>query len=666
MIPEMYKEAVGMALLHSLWQGAIWSMALLMIRQLFKDAHRRYLGGLIAFGGFFISVAVTTFIIWPTVSLQAADESMDILLLAGSAVPAESILTDFRTLMPWFINFWLVGTSLFVLRMIAGFHYLGRLTALSNTDVPSVWEDKIHRMATDLGITRRIRVLNSAHVDMPMIYGHIRPVLLLPVTLLSGLSATQLEAIFAHELAHIRRHDYLVNIIQRSLEAIFFFNPFVWWISKSINNERERCCDDLAVDFCSDRRLYVEALSSLETYRLAGTGLAMGLGSDKSDLLHRIRRLLEPDYRQGGNYKLVVMAIIFTVGLIGFNFISVKPGDDQAQAQKVTAGILSQSVSRSILSDTTKPASKINRVKVPAQTTMPNVVAVNSLDTLDLDIDLSGFAEIDFDPIMTASMDAMANMDITLSGVAEINIEKAFEVIEDLDMNVLTGSVQVALDTNILRRDTTWTRLNDRQREELRRAREEIRRAQLELREVSREQMMEMREQLLEQREQMREEWERVREQVREEFEKNGGKLSDEERLRIRQEMEIAQKQLAQEMEITQKQIAQEMEMVQKQLAQQMEIREKMMARELEMAEKEMERAQVEMDRHNQFQSMIERMLRNDNYLKNGEKLNKLKVSKDSFRFNGKKVSDQDLDRYLKVFQEYFGSIGSGTYEYND
>ncbi len=665
LISDIYKEAVGMTLLHSLWQGAIWSMVLLLARQAFKDANRRYFAGLITFGGFFLGVALTMYLIWPQMNASTTNESFTI-LLSDTAVPAERLGMDLHFLMPWFINFWLIGTLLFVLRMVAGFHYLGRLTALSQADVPLEWDEKIRQIAADLGINRGIRVLGSVHVDMPMIYGHIRPVLLLPVTLLSGLSATQLEAIFAHELAHIRRHDFLVNILQRSVEAIFFFNPFVWWISKMINNERERCCDDLAVAYCSDRRLYVEALSSLETYRVAGSGLAMGLSADKGDLLHRIRRLLEPDYRQGGNYRLVVLAFVFTAALIGFNFISVTPEDAEAQKEKVLPARVDMNLRPApslVQADTTKPESKKKSVKAlkAAEPTVSNV-QFSSLDTLDFKFDFSTIEDIDFEPIMMASIEAVQNIDVDFSHMADVNIDVAFEAMEDIDFDQIMGSVQVALDTNILRRDTTWTRLNQEQREELRRAREEIRRAQLELREMNREQMMEIREHLREQQAQMREQWEQIREQVREEFERNGGKISDEERVRIQREMEIAQKQISEEMQIVQKQMSEQIQIQQKMVAKEMAMAEK----ELERAQLEMERAQVEMQRHNQFQSQIEQMLRKDDYLKAGEKLTRLKVSKDSFRFNNRKVEDKDLDKYLKVFREYFGSIGSGTYEYNE
>ena len=109
------------------------------------------------------------------------------------------------------------------------------------------WRQSLRRLCGQLRIRRPVRLLESALVDVPMVIGWLRPVILLPASALSGLTPQQLEAIIAHELAHIRRHDYLINLLQSLIETLLFYHPAVWWVSRQIRREREHCCDDLAV-----------------------------------------------------------------------------------------------------------------------------------------------------------------------------------------------------------------------------------------------------------------------------------------------------------------------------------------------------------------------------------------------------------------------------------
>src|SRR5206468_7510728 len=111
-------------------------------------------------------------------------------------------------------------------------------------------------------------LVKSGLVQVPIVIGCLRPVILLPAGTLSGLTPAQLEAILAHELAHVRRHDYLVNAAQCVLETLMFYHPVVWWISHCIREEREHCCDDLVVQVCGDRLAYAKALASLEGSRI--------------------------------------------------------------------------------------------------------------------------------------------------------------------------------------------------------------------------------------------------------------------------------------------------------------------------------------------------------------------------------------------------------------
>jgi HEAT repeat protein len=146
------------------------------------------------------------------------------------------------------------------------------------------------RIARRLGLSRPVRIAESLLVDSPAVIGWLRPVVLVPASLASGLTPLQVEAILAHELAHVRRHDYLVNLAQALVETLLFYHPAVWWISARVREEREHCCDDLAVAVCGDGRVYAAALLSLEEHRAPRLAAAATGGA----LLSRIRRLVVP------------------------------------------------------------------------------------------------------------------------------------------------------------------------------------------------------------------------------------------------------------------------------------------------------------------------------------------------------------------------------------
>jgi len=148
---------------------------------------------------------------------------------------------------------------------------------------------KLEELKQRLRISRPVRLLKSTIVEVPVVVGWLRPVILLPASIISGLTPTDLEVILAHELAHIHRFDYLVNTFQNLVETIMFYHPAVWWISRCIREEREHCCDDVVVQLCGNKLAYARALVSLEELR----GLPrLAFAASGGSLLDRIRRLL--------------------------------------------------------------------------------------------------------------------------------------------------------------------------------------------------------------------------------------------------------------------------------------------------------------------------------------------------------------------------------------
>ena len=188
---------------------------------------------------------------------------------------------------PWVLPLWAVGVLLFSLRLVSAGVHVRRLERRSE---PA--DDAIFQMAAfvarRLGIERPVRVLVASIADGPATLGWLRPVILLPPAALMGITSAQLEALLAHELAHIRRHDYLVNVVQMVLETVFFYHPAVWWTSRRIRAERELCCDDIAVESCGDALSYAQALTRVARLRVAEPAL----GSSSGPLVRRIQRVL--------------------------------------------------------------------------------------------------------------------------------------------------------------------------------------------------------------------------------------------------------------------------------------------------------------------------------------------------------------------------------------
>jgi WD40 repeat protein/beta-lactamase regulating signal transducer with metallopeptidase domain len=192
----------------------------------------------------------------------------------------------------WVVAVWLLGVCLLSLRLLFGWMAIERLKRVGVRPVGGDLRVRVDDLARRLRINRPIRLLESALAEVPAVIGCVKPIILLPVQACTGLTAQQLEAILAHELAHIKRWDYAINCVQVVVETLLFYHPAVWCVSLLIRRERERCCDDVAVSLCGDRFVYVRALTAMEGLRGRTPGLAMAAGSQGGPLRRRVLRLL--------------------------------------------------------------------------------------------------------------------------------------------------------------------------------------------------------------------------------------------------------------------------------------------------------------------------------------------------------------------------------------
>ena len=213
--------------------------------------------------------------------------------IADVAIPVpwnERIASALEPALPYAVLGWLVGVFGLSAWHLGGWMQLQRLKRRMVHRVGDALQQRLAQIAGRLGVHRAVTLLESALVEVPTVVGWLRPVILLPASALTGLSPEQLEAILAHELAHIRRYDYLVNVLQTVVEILGFYHPAVWWVSRRIRIERENCCDDMAVRVCGDSVRYARALTCLEEIRHSQAELAMA--ATGGSLLDRIARLL--------------------------------------------------------------------------------------------------------------------------------------------------------------------------------------------------------------------------------------------------------------------------------------------------------------------------------------------------------------------------------------
>jgi TonB family protein len=323
-------SAISGALIHFIWQGAIvgvsLSLALFGLRR--RSPNSRYIISCVALAVLALMPLVTTWLLYsrpaPARSGAAAANASQVISAAAAPLQFRQTLW-LNWLRVWALQLWSVGVLMFSMRLILGYKHAFTLRRRGSPAGESVI-GVVRRLMKIMGVQRKVRALMSSMVESPSVVGWLRPVILLPPATLMGLTSLQLEAIIAHEIAHIRRYDYLVNMVQMLVETLLFYHPAVWWTSKRIRLERELCCDDLAVRFCGNPLRYAKALTRLERLRLSTPNVAMA--STGGPLLYRIQRLVGVNGKEHGPSRLpALLAIGIGVLCLALNVTWVRGQD---------------------------------------------------------------------------------------------------------------------------------------------------------------------------------------------------------------------------------------------------------------------------------------------------------------------------------------------------
>jgi len=369
-------RALGWTLIHFLWQGVVWfavhEAAQWMGRR--RSAAVRYLTACLVLAGMLGSAAVTLHLEMQRIPVGAGDvraqaarshsmaqDALDRTAREGATPPVvawmpsdphtsdpaqpahvtppaegrtrslgilvrplsllQARLPHLDVWLPWCVVLWFAGVFLLTTRLMLGWQETQWLRTRAVRPVDAATQQRLRVLLHRMRISRPVRVLESSLAEVPTVVGWLRPVVLLPTAAITGLPPQHLEALLAHELSHVRRHDYLVNLLQTLVETVLFYHPAVWWVSQRIRDEREHCCDDAAMQLCGDAVLYARALTNMEEMRRGAMRPELAMAADGGSLVSRVRRVVgrgsEPSPPGAG-----IVAAVLLLGLSGLLAVS--------------------------------------------------------------------------------------------------------------------------------------------------------------------------------------------------------------------------------------------------------------------------------------------------------------------------------------------------------
>jgi TonB-dependent SusC/RagA subfamily outer membrane receptor len=323
-------NAIGWTLLHSLWQAFILGGIIFISFRLIgkNQAKSRYTAA--ALGMFSILLtAIITFTHYLSLEINkihintnevffSKEINFDFILQNKNIFN----LSELEKFFPFIVNCWSIGTLLLCMHMLVSYY---RAYRLKNKCAYSLSKENLHtalRLKEKLGIRKKILFKESGKIDVPCLIGYFKPVILLPVSMLSGIPNNQLEMIIAHELAHVYRHDYLFQTIQNIVEILFFYHPMVWWLSSVVKTEREHICDDLAVKICGESLTLIKALNNMETIRRKQHEMILGFPGKKENILKRAQRAIGSNAILNLKMNRSMMSGVFLVLFVSLLFIS--------------------------------------------------------------------------------------------------------------------------------------------------------------------------------------------------------------------------------------------------------------------------------------------------------------------------------------------------------
>ena len=602
-------EHIGLTLLHSLWQGMIGVVLIIIVSRVVAAKYstlRYWLFVAVMLSVF--SVNIFTLINQVTVfnsgqETQLANRLTESLGAIQLKDAVESIslvngvwLENILLAIPYFVMLWWIGIVALFIKMIINLWQIRKITRANHLPVSPQVLEIFETLRQQLKINKIVKIVQSQKISVPSVIGHLKPIIILPIGLVNGLTSEQVEAILLHELSHIKRHDFLVNIIQSVVEVIYFFNPFMWIISKTIRDEREHASDDDAISLGISASVYAETLAGVFNYAIKRQQFALSFASKNKLTLKRIQRIMK---NKSNNNNKLIASMIFVIAItlsMYYGAESHAPGQDFSEMfpnRTVMATVLP-----SFSSMSTPMLEPISDEPVFREIIVPErIVKADTTDPKDLKKRTEAYEQ------------AMKNLKSTKEWK---EAEKIREEMVDEHMKIMTDiSPQMEEALRIVEKSV---KLSDEQLEMME---EKLARLDEELADIR-----------------IDEELERVME--------INSRVLEESMRQIQDQMEDMNFD-----EIT------EMAELLADDAKKMAVEAKVMAAE---AEKMAAEAELQVKGVEDFLDDLRPMLIDDGYIKSSKDLDQLKFKEGEVYINGEKVMEKDAKKYIKLHDKYFDS----------
>ncbi len=347
-LPQNIAIALGFSLLHSIWQSILLLLVFQILNRLLKQNKAKYnISIILIFAQLALSIITYVIIYEPVIENMGLIKTKNTVEnYLSNTVLMDNEISNILIVKNWLaanintlVGLWFLGVFMYLVRFAINIYQIKLLKTNGLRKVNIEINEKFELLIVKMGISKSVKLNESTLVNLPILVGHFKPFILLPVGLSANLTIAELEAILAHELAHLKRHDYLVNLGQSIIEILYFFNPALLYLSVKTRDIRENCCDDFASEICGSKLPIAKALVQIEQFR-HDSKLAMAFGRKGSSLKLRIQNLLGvlPE-KNKNNSNLIIILLFCFLGVFYFkieNSFAQKPPIKKVPKNTVT------------------------------------------------------------------------------------------------------------------------------------------------------------------------------------------------------------------------------------------------------------------------------------------------------------------------------------------
>lgn len=324
-------HSLGYSIINSLWQyAALWLLYFLFANSLYLKANTKFiLAVFLKLIGFVLFIS--TFLL----HFNTIEESIfnSTLFSLVNSTSFNSVLKQVESYLPYLSIIYLLFVLTFIAKWVVSFFEMQELRSIGISKIPVEWSIFTRKISLHLGIQKEIKIYLSSLIKSPLTIGYLKPIILIPLANLNQLTVEQLEAVIIHELAHIKRSDYLINVLFSIIDVLLFFNPFNTLLSKSLEQEREHDCDDWVLQFKYNHIIYAEALLNLATLKSKKLSLSL---ANKNGLLNRIKRISGLPIKSISFFQKFVAALLVMIVVFSFSFLSAKINSKFKSKQRAT------------------------------------------------------------------------------------------------------------------------------------------------------------------------------------------------------------------------------------------------------------------------------------------------------------------------------------------